>query len=68
MTSNQKAAAAGQNPTFGLWAPAWEYMVDTVHRSVLFWDVIRQRGNQYRERLAQSAPHVLDDEGGCPGW
>ena len=45
---------------FGLFAPAMEYMVDAAQRNVLFWDVMRQRGNQYREHLAESAPHVLD--------
>ena len=45
---------------FGLFAPAMEYMVDATQRSVLFWDVMRQRGNQYREHLAETAPHVLD--------
>ena len=37
-------------------------MVDAAQRSVLFWDVMRQRGNQYREHLAETAPHVLDYE------
>ena len=37
-------------------------MVDAAQRSVLFWDVMRQRGNQYREHLAETAPHVLDFE------
>ncbi len=37
-----------------------EYMIDAGQRSVLFWDVMRQRGNQYREHLAESVPHVLD--------
>jgi hypothetical protein len=35
-------------------------MVDAAQRSVLFWDVMRQRGNQYCEHLAEVAPHVLD--------
>src|SRR3954469_13306100 len=39
---------------------AVEYMVDSAQRNVLFWDVMRQRGNQYREHLAETAPHVLD--------
>ena len=47
---------------FGLFAPAMEYMVDAAQRSVLFWDVMRQRGNQYRDHLAETAPHVLDYE------
>jgi pimeloyl-ACP methyl ester carboxylesterase len=37
-----------------------EYMTDAAQRSVLFWDVMRQRGNQYREHLAETVPHVLD--------
>ncbi len=45
---------------FGLFAPAMEYMVDAAQRSVLFWDVMRRRGNQYREHLAETAPHVLE--------
>src|ERR1700758_315436 len=43
----------------GLVASAVEYMVDAGQRSVLFLDVMRQRGDQYREHIAQTAPHVL---------
>ncbi len=35
-------------------------MVDAAQRSLLFMDVMRQSGNQYREHLAETAPHVLD--------
>jgi Protein of unknown function (DUF3141) len=49
-------------PPLGVFAPAMEYLVDAAQRSVLFWDVMRQRGNQYREHLAETAPHVLDYE------
>ncbi len=45
---------------FGLFAPAIEYFIDAAQRTVLFWDVMRQRGNQYREHLTETAPHVLD--------
>ena len=38
----------------GIFAPAMEYMIDAAQRSVLFWDVMRQRGNQYREHLAET--------------
>ncbi|ODP32353.1 DUF3141 domain-containing protein [Pandoraea sp. ISTKB] len=41
-------------------AAAAEYAVDAWQRSVLFADVMRQRGNQYQEHLAESAPNVLD--------
>ena len=48
--------------TFGLFGPAMDYMVDAAQRTVLFWDVMRQRGNQYREHLAETVPHVLSYE------
>ncbi|WP_065755660.1 DUF3141 domain-containing protein [Bradyrhizobium paxllaeri] len=43
----------------GLVANAVEYMVDAGQRSVLFLDIMRQRGDQYRDHVAQTAPHVL---------
>ena len=33
--------------------------MDLSQRMVLFWDVMRQRGNGYREHLAKNVPHVL---------
>jgi pimeloyl-ACP methyl ester carboxylesterase len=57
--SRNKSTKGGVPSAFGPFAPAVEYMVDAAQRSVLFWDVMRQRGNQYREHLAQVAPHVL---------
>src|SRR3954454_14147079 len=45
-----------------IFASGLEYLVDTGQRSVLFLDVMRQRGLQYREHLAETAPHVLDYE------
>jgi pimeloyl-ACP methyl ester carboxylesterase len=50
------------SPWLGLFAPAMDYMVDAAQRSMLFCDVMRQRGNQYREHLAETVPHVLDYE------
>jgi len=44
----------------GMLNPWMNYMVDAAQRSVLFWDVLRQRGNQYREHMRESAPHVLE--------
>ena len=40
--------------------PGLEYMTDAAQRWVLFWDVMRQRGNLYSEHLAETAPHVLE--------
>jgi len=57
--SSPQAISVPPQP-FGLFAPAIEYFVDAAQRSVLFWDVMRQRGDQYREHMAETAPHVLD--------
>src|SRR3954454_20870294 len=46
-------------PMSGLVANAVEYMVDAGQRSVLFLDIMRQRGDQYRDHIAQTAPNVL---------
>ena len=46
----------------GVFAPAMDYMIDAAQRSVLFWDTMRRRGNQYRAHLAETVPHVLDFE------
>jgi len=47
-------------PFYGAFAPMIDYVVDATQRSVLFLDVMRERCNQYREHLAETAPHVLD--------
>jgi pimeloyl-ACP methyl ester carboxylesterase len=52
-------ATAPGGPMSGLVASAVEYMVDAGQRNVLFLDVMRRRGDQYREHVAQTAPHVL---------
>jgi pimeloyl-ACP methyl ester carboxylesterase len=36
-----------------------EYLIDAGQRTALYWDVMRQRGNQYLEHAAKTAPHVL---------
>src|SRR5438093_8275188 len=57
MSMNNTTRPGG--PMSGLVASAVEYMMDAGQRSVLFLDVLRQRGDQYREHVAQTAPHVL---------
>jgi len=39
--------------------PAYDYLRDAWQRSILFLDVLRQRGNIYQEQKAKTAPHVL---------
>ena len=41
---------------------AIEYWVDSWQRTILFWDVLRQRGNEYYRRKAMAVPHVLHFE------
>src|ERR1700752_208614 len=57
-TTKDKIMANG-GPISGLVASAVEYVRDAGQRSVLFLDVMRRRGDQYREHVAQTAPHVL---------
>lgn len=51
--------------TSALWDPlglgraAVDYWRDTCERSVLYLDVMRQRGNQYLEHIEKTAPNVL---------
>ena len=57
--SNDNQQGSGNAP-FDFFGSAFEYMTDAAQRSVLFMDVMRQRGNQYREHMAGTIPHVLD--------
>jgi hypothetical protein len=38
---------------------AWSYWQDACERTILFWDVMRQRGNNYLQHAEETAPHVL---------
>jgi pimeloyl-ACP methyl ester carboxylesterase len=41
------------------WSGGVGYMADLAQRSVLFWDTLRQRGNNFVERARQGLPPVL---------
>ena len=45
----------GANP----WQDAADYFVDTAQRTVLFWDVMRRRANEYQDQRKRQAPNVL---------
>ena len=60
MSSIQQKPQYANSASFGPLAPTVEYMVDAAQRSILYWDVMRQRGNQYRAHLAETVPHVLE--------
>ena len=63
MVHVQKAAADQKNAQVA--APpnplqAWtEYATDFVQRSVLFWDILRERGNMYLEHVKAGTPPLL---------
>jgi pimeloyl-ACP methyl ester carboxylesterase len=47
-------------PATTLASAAAEYAIDAWQRNVLFADVMRERGNQYRAHLLERTPNVLD--------
>ena len=57
MSDSKEQASLGS--PFAFFSSAMEYMVDAGQRSLLFWDVMRQRGQQYQEHLEQAVPNVL---------
>ncbi len=52
-------ATAPMDTMLQAWGPLGEYMVDATQRTILFWDVLRRRSNQYYEQKAKAAPNVL---------
>jgi hypothetical protein len=52
-------ATMSANSALQPWGPLGEYMTDAVQRAILFWDVLRQRSDQYYEQKAKAVPHVL---------
>jgi pimeloyl-ACP methyl ester carboxylesterase len=60
MTSDPTGSKSGNLSMPGLFGAATEYATDAAQRWVMFLDVLRQRGNAYREHAAQTAPNVLD--------
>ncbi len=39
-----------------------DYLVDAGQRTILFWDTMRLRGNQFKRHMAHDTPHVLEYE------
>jgi hypothetical protein len=52
-------ATADMLQPFAMFGSAAEYMVDAMQRTVLFWDVLRRRSDQYYEHKAMPVPNVL---------
>ncbi len=51
--------AGASSPAGGWTSEAWEYWVDAMQRQILFWDVLRKRGNQAIEHYKAGKPPVL---------
>ncbi|OWV29936.1 DUF3141 domain-containing protein [Halomonas campaniensis] len=58
MVPGSEAIAAFFDP-FGFGRAAFGYWRDSMERSVLYLDVMRERGNQYLEHMEQTKPNVL---------
>lgn len=59
---NQSKVLPAQQTESSLAQQAVDYWVDCWQRTILFWEVLRQRGNQYYRHKAMSVPNVLHFE------
>jgi poly(3-hydroxyalkanoate) synthetase len=57
--AKQAAGAGAAKTPYELWRQWAEYSIDAAQRSVLYWDTLRQRGNQWLEHEAADKPPVL---------
>ena len=55
----KSATETSWNPTVYWGTKAYDYMVDRTQRTVLFWDVMRKRGNNYLSHLKEGQPAIL---------
>ena len=61
-------AAQGMQPAAAAWMAWPQYAIDCAQRAVIFWDTLRQRGNNYLEHVQQgpatgAALQVRDGDG-----
>jgi hypothetical protein len=63
LSPKTRSAPVGAEPgapfPWPAWGPVGEYMTDAMQRTILFWDVLRQRSDQYYAQKAKAVPHVL---------
>ena len=57
--SDRKPVELPDSALMNPWQAAWDYWVDAWQRTILFWDVLRQRSDQYDAQKAKAVPHVL---------
>ena len=54
-----EAAMQGMQLAPAAWTAWGEYVIDCAQRATIFWDTLRQRGNNYLEHVQQGQPPVL---------
>jgi pimeloyl-ACP methyl ester carboxylesterase len=59
MMTDRFQALSTQPPLPATAHQVFEYWVDGWQRTILFWDVLRQRSEEYYQQRAQAVPHVL---------
>ncbi len=59
LAQNLSAASARPASAATIWSDWYDYAVDTAQRSILFWDTIRQRGNNFVEQSRAGLAPVL---------
>jgi hypothetical protein len=62
MSADDHNVSGSSSPLLGMFGAVTDYMIDAAQRSVLYCDVMRQRGNSYLEQASKDVPHVLDYE------
>ncbi len=64
--AKREAGVPVANPMNAAWADVFknsaDYWVDNWQRTILFWDVLRQRSDQYYSQRAKAVPNVLSFE------
>ena len=48
--------SSGMNAILQAWGALGEYMTDAMQRTILYWDVLRQRSDQYLSLIHISEP------------
>lgn len=61
-SDHEQPASALANAALAAWGPLGEYLVDATQRTILFWDVLRRRSDQYYDQKAKPVPNVLSFE------
>ncbi len=59
MQARLEAATAQPSSPWSIWSDWTQYATDTAQRSLLFWDTLRQRGNNYLEHEKAGKPPLL---------